>query len=70
MPTTAAEGSEVAGDQLVYYIKECPVSPKICKGQRWNKKKWGYTMDAAVLRFKDQLRNKHGIMKPELTEEL
>ena len=70
MHTTAAEGTEVAGDQLVYYINEYPVSPKIRKGQTWNKKTWGYTMDAAVLKFRDHLRNKHGITKPELTEEL
>ena len=66
----AAEGSEVARGQLMYYVKECPLSPKFCTGKRWNHKRWGCTQDDAILNFRDHLRNKHGVTKPELTEHI
>ena len=70
MPTTAAEGTEVARDQLTYYIKRCPVDAENCKGQKWNKKNWGFTRETAILNFKEHLWNKHGIKNPGLVEEL
>ena len=69
MPTTAAEGTEVAGDQLVYYIKECTVDAN-CKGSKWSRKRWGYTKDEAIFKFKEHLWKRHGIKNPELVEDL
>ena len=69
MPTTEAEGTEVAGDKLCFYIQECPMD-KNCKGPRWRKNRWGYTRDEAILKFRDHLWNKHSIKDPELVEDL
>ena len=53
-----------AGGKLVYWIKECPLDAKHCKGPKWNKKRWGHTKDEAILRFKEHLYSKHGITVP------
>ena len=67
MPCAEAVGTEVArGDQrtCTYYIKQCTVDEN-CKGSKWNRKRWGYTREAAVLNFREHIWNKHGIIKPE-----
>ena len=57
-----------AGGKLVYWIKECPLGAKHCKGPKWNKKRWGHTKDEAILRFKEHLYNKHKFTEPSAIE--
>ena len=60
--------SEAAGGRQVYYIKFCPVDPTGCRGGPWNKRRWAYTKEEAVAKFRDHLYDKHRIVSDQLMQ--
>ena len=50
------------------YITFCPVDPTGCRGGPWNKRRWAYTKDEAVARFRPHLYNKHRIVSDQLVQ--